>query len=74
MKRQHITLPVLHLAAAAFFATNVQAEYYCVDKFADLIEGPPDATPEDLVMVACKRDEGTAAGGFGRRQMGGSGC
>ncbi|KAI0847054.1 hypothetical protein F5Y00DRAFT_124530 [Daldinia vernicosa] len=33
MKRQHIALPTLQVAAAAFFATaaSVQAETYCVD-------------------------------------------
>ncbi|KAI1656892.1 hypothetical protein F4813DRAFT_362185 [Daldinia decipiens] len=31
MKRQHIALPTLQVAAAAFFAASVQAETYCVD-------------------------------------------
>ncbi|KAI1804706.1 hypothetical protein F4811DRAFT_264019 [Daldinia bambusicola] len=31
MKRQHIALPTLQVAAAAFFAAGVQAETYCVD-------------------------------------------
>ncbi|KAK6949469.1 hypothetical protein Daesc_009549 [Daldinia eschscholtzii] len=31
MKRQHIALPTLQVAAAAFFAAGVRAESYCVD-------------------------------------------
>jgi len=37
MKREHITLPALQLAAAAFFAKTAVAETYCVDQDSKIV-------------------------------------
>ncbi|KAL2198091.1 hypothetical protein P885DRAFT_76799 [Corynascus similis CBS 632.67] len=37
MKREHITLPALQLAAAAFFAKTAVAEIYCVDQASKIV-------------------------------------
>ena len=37
MKREHITLPTLQVAAAAFFFTSAQAKVTCVDETSTLV-------------------------------------
>jgi hypothetical protein len=37
MKREHITLPALQLAAATFFAATALAETYCVDQASKVV-------------------------------------
>jgi uncharacterized membrane protein YgcG len=53
MKRTHITLPSLQVAATAFLALTCQAELYCVDKKSSEVvaAGNCDGDVEDFTTV-----------------------
>ncbi|KAH8593960.1 hypothetical protein B0O99DRAFT_625665 [Bisporella sp. PMI_857] len=53
MKREHITLPTLQVAAAAFFITACQAKAHCVDKSRSVVaESNCDGThPGEFFLV-----------------------
>ena len=53
MKRTHITLPSLQVAATAFLALTCQAELYCVDKKGSEVvaAGNCDGDVEDFTTV-----------------------
>jgi uncharacterized membrane protein YgcG len=53
MKRTHITLPSLQVAATAFLALTCQAELYCVDKTSSEVvaAGNCDGDVEDFTTV-----------------------
>lgn len=73
MKREHVTLPTLQLAATAFFALNCQAKPYCVNKStSEVVETENchsngdmgdftmiDAPPDDTFGAAIERRDNT---------------
>lgn len=58
MRREHITLPTLQVAAAAFFFTSVQAKVKCVDGSSTIVQASNcDGTqPSDSFFLVPGRD------------------
>ncbi|UQC87137.1 uncharacterized protein CLUP02_12638 [Colletotrichum lupini] len=82
MKTQHITLPTIQIAAAAFFAASAEAKVYCTDTGGKVVaqascDGAQPANTfflaehegDDLQLgdVEAEDEAERVSGGFGRR-------